>query len=163
MAGVVQSVKRALSIQEQRQADYKKLRKLVGVMNTGLSCKHSNLPSPHRSHEDYISQTTTPEEYQKCMAEITASFQVLSQEMIELSKVLHEHPLPQAAEVLDKIQAKEKEKLQLTAQWQVMMTEQRAGEERDQLEDAAHSHRQRGLRQKLVIDCKCRYSIYVAY
>ena len=98
------------------------------------------------------------------MAEITASFQALSQEMIELSKIFLEHPLPQAAEVLDKIQDKEKEKLQLTAQWQVMMAEQRAGEERDQLEDAAHSHRQRELRQKLAIDCKCtRCSIYVAY
>lgn len=94
------------------------------------------------------------------MSEVTASFQSLSKQMIELSKLFRDHNLNDAASVLDNIQAKEKEKLQLTAQWQVLQAEQRGKEDEhneggdDEVEDFGEAaHKERALRQKLVNHC----------
>ena len=98
------------------------------------------------------------------MTEVTASFQSLSKQMIELIKLLREHSLNEAASVLDKVQDKEKEKLQLTAQWQVLQVEQKGKEDEhseggDEVEDFGEAaHKEKKLRQKLVNPlsvCKC--------
>ncbi len=79
------------------------------------------------------------------MAEITTAFQSLSRETIQLSVVIRDHSLPQAAQVLDRIQAVEKVKLTLTAEWQVLVAVEIGDEEFDQAE---HTHKQKILRQK---------------
>ncbi|XP_064386757.1 uncharacterized protein LOC135335257 [Halichondria panicea] len=122
---LLKSVKRVLSIQELRQAEYNKLRSV---------------------HGNYTSHTVSLSDYQKAMAEITTAFQSLSRETIQLSAVIRDHSLPQAAQVLDRIQAVEKVKLTLTAEWQVLVAVEIGDEEFDQAE---HTHKQKILRQKL--------------
>ena len=81
------------------------------------------------------------------MVEITTAFQLLSRETIQLSAVIQDHPLPAAAQVLDRIQAVEKIKLTLTAEWQVLVAaEIEIGDEEFDL--AEHTHKQKTLRQK---------------
>ncbi len=81
------------------------------------------------------------------MADITTSFQCLSQEMIQLSSVFREHYLPQAAKVLDQIQAQEKLKLTLTAEWQQIAAITHE-EETEEFDSALHTHKTKMLQQK---------------
>lgn len=96
----------------------------------------------------------TVEDYQKSMTEVTCSFQSLSKQMIDLSNIFKEHRLSEPASIIDDIQIKEKEKLQLTVQWQVIQTEQKEtaeAEGKDEDDDFGESVvKQKALRQKLV-------------
>lgn len=98
-----------------------------------------------RAHNEYTTLVITLSDYQKAMADITASFQSLSQEMIVLRQVVSDHSLLQAAKVLDQIQAQEKHKLTLTAEWQVLVTVDTEAEEFDLIQ---HTHNLKTLRQK---------------
>lgn len=99
-----------------------------------------------RAHDEYTTLTITLLDYQKAMADITASFQSLSQEMIRLSSVVHEHSLPQAAQVLDRIQAQEKLKLTLTAEWQQILAS--TDEDSEEFDSLQHAHNLKILRKK---------------
>ena len=70
------------------------------------------------------------------MAEVTASFQSLSMEVIVIAKEMSESGLTEEAQILGQIQQAEKEKLELTVQWQVIsQQENERAESAEEVED----------------------------
>lgn len=57
------------------------------------------------------------------------SFQSLSKEVIAIAKELSESGFTEEARILEQIQQAEKEKLELTVQWQVISQQKRENEE----------------------------------
>ena len=108
----------------------------------------------YRSQERYTSKQCSLEEYQLAMSEITKSFQTLSKEVIATIKEFSGCGLTEAAGILERIQQAEKEKLELTVQWQVLT--QREGEEgggdSEEMDDfGAAEYQKKELRKKYMI------------
>lgn len=85
------------------------------------------------------------------MSDITKSFQTLSKEVIATIKEFGEHGLTEAAQILEGIQKAEKEKLELTVQWQVLAQQERERGEGDseEVDDfGAAEHQKKELRKK---------------
>ena len=88
------------------------------------------------------------------MSDITKSFQTLSKEVIATIKEFSEHGLTEAAGILERIQQAEKEKLELTVQWQVLAQQERerGGEDSEEIDDfGAAEHQKKELRKKYVL------------
>lgn len=60
------------------------------------------------------------------MSRVTSTFQALSQEVIRLTGIFREGGLLEVVRILEDVQQKEKEKLELTVKWQVLT--QKAGD-----------------------------------
>ena len=108
----------------------------------------------YRSQEQFSLKECSLEEYQLAMSDITKSFQILSREVIATIKEFNEHTdLTEAAGILERIQQAEKEKLELTVQWQ-MLTQQegeKGGGDSDseEMDDfGAADHQKKELRKK---------------
>jgi hypothetical protein len=59
------------------------------------------------------------------MSRITSAFQALSKEVIQLIEVFCSSNLFEVSRILEELQVKEKEKLDLTVKWQVMAEKER--------------------------------------
>lgn len=80
------------------------------------------------------------------MSDVTRAFQTLSQEVITTVKDFRESGLTEAAGILEQLQQAEKEKLELTVQWQVL-----SQQVQDVSEDfGATEHKMKELRKKCV-------------
>lgn len=108
----------------------------------------------YRSQERFSSKECSLEEYQLTMSDITKSFQTLSREVIATIKEFNEHAyLTEAAGILERIQQAEKEKLELTVQWQVLTQQEgrKGGGDPDseEMDDfGAADHQKKELRKK---------------
>ena len=88
------------------------------------------------------------------MSNITKSFQTLSKEVIATIKEFSEHGLIEAAGILERIQQAEKEKLELTVQWQVLAQQERerGGGDSEEMDDfGAAEHQKKELRKKYIL------------
>ena len=63
------------------------------------------------------------------MGRITESFQALSQEVIKLIGIFRDGGLEEVVKILEDLQKKEKEKLDLTVKWQVLLQKEQEGKE----------------------------------
>lgn len=88
------------------------------------------------------------EQYQQAMSDVTRAFQVLSQEVIMTVKDFRESGLTEAAGILEQLQQAEKEKLELTVQWQVLSQQEGGSEGADDF--GASEHKRKELRKKCV-------------
>ena len=68
-------------------------------------------------------------QYQHAMADVTMSFQSLSKEVIAIAKDFNESGYREEAQILERLQQAEKEKLELTVQWQVLFQQESEREE----------------------------------
>lgn len=94
-----------------------------------LVCECSNTPTlypPHRVQQQCASQECSIEYYNTAMTRITATFQALSKEMVQLTDVFCKGDLSEVPRILIDLQHREKDKLSLTVKWQVMMEKHRA-------------------------------------
>lgn len=85
------------------------------------------------------------------MSDITKSFQALSKEVIATIKEFGEHGLTEAAGILESLQQAEKEKLELTVQWQVLAQQERetGGGDNEEVDDfGAAEYKKKELRKK---------------
>lgn len=65
------------------------------------------------------------------MSRITSAFQSLSQEVIQLIGTFREANLLEVASILQQVQEKEHEKLELTVKWQVARERERVAEKQN--------------------------------
>ena len=76
-----------------------------------------------------MSKELSLEQYQHAMSEVTNSFQSLSKEVKETVRGFSETGLTEAADILERLQQAEKEKLEMTVKWQVLSQQESASEE----------------------------------
>ena len=103
----------------------------------------------YRSQEGYVSKEIDLEQYQHTMSDVTRAFQALSSEVITTVKEFRESRLTEAAGILEQLQQAEKEKLELTVQWQVLSQHERGGGDSEEMEDfGAAEHKKSDLRKR---------------
>ena len=92
-----------------------------GLVTREASCPgmqgYPTVLSISRAHEWYVSQQRGVEWYQGEMTGVTAHFQSLSQEVMACIGELRRRGMGCVATILENIQEKEKEKLQLVSMW----------------------------------------------
>lgn len=79
-----------------------------------------------RLQGEYSAKRCSLDYYNNSMSRITLAFQTLSKEVIELTRVFQKSDLLEASRILEELQRSEKEKLELTVKWQVMVEKERA-------------------------------------
>ncbi|XP_019856090.1 PREDICTED: uncharacterized protein LOC109584700 [Amphimedon queenslandica] len=96
--GMSELARRIFYIQEERKALYGDLK---------------------RAQEDYVKSKSSFELFQQSVAAATSSFTSLSQEMMKIEKIFTENDKNNVSELIKGIQEQEKEKLELSVQYQV--------------------------------------------
>ena len=83
------------------------------------------------------------------MSRVTSAFQALSKEVIQIIDILRRNNLSEASQILERLQQKEKEKLELTVKWQLALEKDRV--ELDQDAECIDKDEKRRLRKRYTI------------
>ena len=97
---------------------------IAGELYTQDELKYLVAFSPDRAQGEYWAQRWSLEQYQQEMAEVTATFSTLSENVLELVGWFRSRDRHEVAEILGSIQQQEKEKLQLVRAcvlWKVLV------------------------------------------
>ena len=63
--------------------------------------------------------------YNSSVSRVTATFQAISKEVIQITHTFEDKGLQEATKILKEVQVREKEKLELTVQWQLVLEKHR--------------------------------------
>lgn len=78
-----------------------------------------------RVQVQYVSGECSMDYYNQFMSRITTTFQTLSQEMIQLISRFREAGLLEGVRIMEALQVREKEKLELTVKWQILVQKEK--------------------------------------
>lgn len=78
-----------------------------------------------RVQVQYVSGECSMDYYNQFVSRITTTFQTLSQEMIQLIGRFREAGLLEGVRIMEALQVREKEKLELTVKWQILVQKEK--------------------------------------